>query len=153
VILYDDVEQQGERQPGDYHSRPDMGKDRYVTKRSGRDLPRNNRAFEPIHPRVVLGIACGEGAGLFEPLYGSKKGGDEVRDFWDMHDNDYRILYILKDVTGVAFGGREFYQEVWASELGPQGSMAFMSEYSYRYPSIEEEEEYRRSLGEIVTVQ
>ena len=76
-----------------------------------------------------------------------------MRDFWDMHDNDYRVLYILKDMTGVEFGGREFYQEVWASELGPQGSMTFMPEYSYRYPSIEEEEEYRRSLGEIVPVQ
>jgi len=130
-----------------------MGKDRYVTKRFSRDLPRNNRAFEPIRPRSVLGIARGEGAGLFELLYGDKKGGDEVRDFWDMHDNDYRILYILKDMTGVAFGGREFCQEVWASELGPQGSMKFQDEYFYRYATSEEEAEYRRSLGKIVPVQ
>lgn len=72
------------------------------------------------------------------------------RSFWEMHDHDYKIVYVLRDMTGQVFGGEEFFQEVWASELGPQGSMTFMPEYSYRYPSIEEEEEYRRNLGQIV---
>lgn len=75
-----------------------------------------------------------------------------MRNFWDFHDRDYRILYVLKDLTGKYLNGEEFFEEVWASELGPQGSMSFQEDYSYRYATEEEEAEYRRSLGQIVPV-
>jgi hypothetical protein len=76
-----------------------------------------------------------------------------MRDFWDFHDNDYRILYVLQDkilINGVYEYSEEYFKEVWASELGPQGSMHFMDEVYYRYPTPEEKAEYRRSKGVIM---
>lgn len=73
-----------------------------------------------------------------------------MRDFWDFHGHDYRILYVLKDLTEKE--PMEFFAEVWASELGPQGSMHFMDQYHYRYATPKEEAEYRRTQGIMVPV-